>query len=311
MESDSPPIKELPWPWVNGTFRPSTAVECNFKWPKISIVTPSYNQGAFIEETIRSVLLQSYPDLEYIIIDGGSTDGTVEIIKKYERWITYWVSEKDRGQCEAINKGFAKASGDVLGWLCSDDVYAPGSLHRVAQKLRDTRSSMAVGASVITRGPETLEGSTDRRQPSYPEMAYNVRTFPQPSVFWRRELWEAAGPLREDLYYVMDYDLWLRMVPLASAVFFMDEVLSYQRTHANQKSANLVGPAHLFLKMRAQVALRAALRRGESRLGWVYRVWRQKFSENRGWGKFRAAMGPGFHWQALRTSLLPSRFRTG
>src|SRR5205823_3046168 len=116
------------WPW---TFQglPSAARNAERPWPRISVVTPSFNQGRFIEETIRSVLLQAYPNLEYIIIDGGSTDNTVEIIKKYEPGITYWVSEKDRGQSHAINKGFARATGDIFAWLCSDDVYAPGALY--------------------------------------------------------------------------------------------------------------------------------------------------------------------------------------
>ena len=102
-------------------------------WPKISIVTPSYNQGQYIEETIRSVLLQNYPNLEYIIIDGGSTDNSVEIIKKYEPWISYWVSEPDQGQSHPINKGFEKATGEIFAYLNSDDLYVPGCLQCVAR----------------------------------------------------------------------------------------------------------------------------------------------------------------------------------
>jgi glycosyltransferase involved in cell wall biosynthesis len=308
----NPPRNEkLAWPWTEESVAGKPPkMACGQSWPKISVVTSSFNQGRFIEETIRSVLLQGYPNLEYFIIDGGSTDNTVEIIRKYEKHISYWVTEKDRGQCHAINKGFARATGDIFAWLCSDDVYAPGALHRVAENLGSKNLSMVVGASIITRGPDTLEGTLDRRQPSFADMAYNVKTFPQPSVFWNRDLWVKAGPLREDLYYVMDYDLWLKMVPAASSVKFIDDVLSYQRTHTNQKSANLLGPAHLFLRMRTEVALSAAIQRGEPKLGWVYRVWLQKFGKKKGIEKVRAMFAPGFHWQALRSGLFHFRKRT-
>jgi glycosyltransferase involved in cell wall biosynthesis len=234
----SPPVNRTGWPWTGESLATPVILPSGSAWPRISVVIPSFNQGRFIEETIRSVLLQGYPNLEYIIIDGGSTDDTVEIIRKYKPWITYWVSEKDRGQCHAINKGFARAAGDVFAWLCSDDVYAPGSLHRVAENLANKKSAMVVGASIITRGPDTLEGTVDRRQPSFADMAYNVKTLPQPSTFWTRDLWETAGPLREDLYFVMDYDLWLRMVPRAQSLSYVEEILSYQRTQPDQKSAN-------------------------------------------------------------------------
>jgi len=109
-----PPNDRVGWPWTEATPPAGETLPDGRPWPKISIVTPSYNQGQFIEETIRSVLLQGYPNLEYLIIDGGSTDGSVEIIRKYEPWLAYWVSERDGGQSEAINKGFRRATGEIV-----------------------------------------------------------------------------------------------------------------------------------------------------------------------------------------------------
>src|SRR5437588_6081454 len=128
----SPLTDKTGWPWTIETPPLPVVRPDGSCWPRISIVTPSYNQGQFIEETIRSVLLQGYPDLEYIIIDGGSQDESVEIIKKYEPWLTYWVSEQDRGQSHAINKGFDRSTGLILGWLNSDDVLLPNALATVA-----------------------------------------------------------------------------------------------------------------------------------------------------------------------------------
>ena len=120
------------WPWTEAVPPLAATAPDGRAWPKISVVTPSYNQGKFIEETIRSILLQSYPNLEYIIIDGGSTDDSVQIIRKYEQWLTYWVSEPDRGQAHAINKGFARCTGELMGWINSDDSLFPNALHYLA-----------------------------------------------------------------------------------------------------------------------------------------------------------------------------------
>ncbi|MGA2362505.1 MAG: glycosyltransferase family 2 protein [Candidatus Aminicenantales bacterium] len=176
------------------------------QWPKISVVTPSYNQGLFLEETIRSVINQDYPNLEYIIIDGQSTDSSIDVIKKYEKSISYWVSEKDRGQSEAINKGFAKSSGEILAWLNSDDVYNAGALFAVA------RYFMAMPFADVIYGFHydiNQKGRVIRKGFYYPfikeffKVGINIC---QPTAFWRRRVWNQCGPLDMQLHYCMDFD---------------------------------------------------------------------------------------------------------
>ena len=135
-----PPPDKSGWPWTSGSDQSAEKRPDNADWPRISIVMPSYNQAGYIEETIRSVLLQGYPNLEFIIMDGGSTDGSVEIIKKYGPWLTYWVSESDHGQTHALNTGMRHCTGEVFNWLNSDDYYEPGVLAEVGAAFsRDAR----------------------------------------------------------------------------------------------------------------------------------------------------------------------------
>ena len=248
-----PTLSELPppplpdktgWPWTEESSQlpdtmpdPSTGSGQAAPWPRVSIVTPSYNQEQFIEETIRSVLLQGYPDLEYIIIDGGSTDGSVEIIRKYEPWLAYWVSERDRGQSHAINKGFARSSGDILYYINSDDMLKPGALGLVARTLRDTTAAAwLIGSSEVIDGAGTLlfirsPGNITRER----MLRWFKDWFPQPSTFWTRTMWEAAGPLDANLHYVMDFALWLAMFEYAMPIT-TQEILSVYRRHENAKS---------------------------------------------------------------------------
>lgn len=183
-------------------------------WPRISIVTPSFNQGAFIEETIRSVLLQGYPNLEYIIIDGGSTDQSVEIIRKYEPWLSWWVSEKDKGQSHAINKGLEKTSGDLLGWLNSDDYYVPGALLKFAQAYAEDTSAGAIygqGHVVNDKGeivhtPQLVQVT---RESLFGWCFGN--DFMQPSCLFTRKAWLESGPIDESLNFSLDVEFWIRI----------------------------------------------------------------------------------------------------
>ncbi len=232
----APPADATGWPW---TCKQQLSQEHDDhepeKWPRLTVVTPSYNQGQFLEQTIRSVLLQEYPNLHYVIIDGGSDDDSVEVIRKYEPWIDYWVSERDRGQSHAINKGFDLAEGEILCWLNSDDLFLPGTLRRVA------RCFMRSGCDILSG--HTLEVGHHAQtlfeaQPCTVDRLLDKMRIcsAQQSTFWTRQVWEECGPLTEDLHYAMDFDLWLRMAAANFEWRLIDETIAIFRRHEQQKT---------------------------------------------------------------------------
>lgn len=180
---------------------------------RISIVTPSYNQGKFLEKTILSVLEQGYPNLEYIIIDGGSTDESVEIIRKYADRLTYWVSEPDRGQSHAINKGFERATGEIFGWLNSDDWYHPGALQAVADAFAaNPEAGAVVGAgNYVDETGSVIDLNVPKGISLDSIYSWFDEYFWQPSCFFTHEAWMQCGPLNEGLEYAMDLDLWIKL----------------------------------------------------------------------------------------------------
>ena len=187
---------------------------CNTDLPKISIVTPSFNQGKFIEKTIQSVINQNYPNLEYIIIDGGSTDETLDIIKKYEEHITYWVSESDQGQSHAINKGFARATGDIFYWINSDDYLLPNTLKKIGTLKWDKHIGVMVGIGHIIDLNEKIIYTPKYYNPITTKSLFNWTNgndFMQPACFFSKMAWEACGPLNTDLHFCMDVDLWIKI----------------------------------------------------------------------------------------------------
>lgn len=209
----TPPRGKTGFPWTEASQPLPETLPNGKAWGRISIVTPSYQQGRFIEETIRSILLQGYPNLEYIIIDGGSTDETVDIIRKYEPFLTDWVSEPDRGQSHAINKGWQRATGDILHFLNSDDLLLPGALAIVAQAFSQNDAIQVVSGVCPVKDVD-LKQELRTKQPKDFDLAYFLldREGPgQPATFITRAVFEKTGGMDERLHYTMDREYWMRI----------------------------------------------------------------------------------------------------
>jgi glycosyltransferase involved in cell wall biosynthesis len=209
----------------------------------ISVVTPSYNQARYIEATLQSVIDQDFAGLEYVVIDGGSNDGSVEIIQRHQEQLAYWVSEPDKGHANALNKGLAETSGEILCWLNSSDMYYPWTLRTVAQifsELPQVEWIMGLPTHFSsTGGPRSVGGAFFN---VYDVLAGNYRWIQQESVFWRRSLWErSGGRLDETLTAAADFDLWLRFFRLAP-LFHVETILGGWRVHDNALGDQETGP---------------------------------------------------------------------
>jgi len=244
-------VKDLPsapagkngWPWTKDCGKVPDKMPNGQLWPKISIVTPSYNQGRFIEEAIRSVLLQNYPDLEYIIIDGGSTDETVNVIKKYEPWLTYWETEPDRGQSHAINKGLAKSTGKLFNWHNSDDVLTPDSLATMAAAMvKHPQAGYAHGYRIIIDDKGIVQGNTKHSygdktafSPELPAIISKLKAGCQPGCLMDRDIVIKVGMIDENLHYVMDVDI-LSRIALERPPVYAPFPAVYLRVYSGIKS---------------------------------------------------------------------------
>jgi len=240
-----PPLKNTGWPWTEESPQIPDTMSDGSPWPKISIVTPSLNQGQYIEETIRSVLLQGYPDLEYIIIDGGSTDDSVKIINKYEKWMTYWSSEPDRGQSHAINKGFIRSTGKIIAWLNSDDLYLQKSLNKVATYFTISRSvrSLCGNLLIVDDCSRIIDRVTFNTAISRDNL-FDPMSCPQPACFWDRTILDDIGLLNEEMHYVFDMEYWIR-ITLRYKLYLINEDLAALRHYQNTKTMMKAMEMHL------------------------------------------------------------------
>ncbi|MEA3489019.1 MAG: glycosyltransferase family 2 protein [Candidatus Omnitrophota bacterium] len=265
-----PTIKELPdppngrtgWPWTEESSQLPDKAPNSLDWPKITVVTPNYNYEEFLEETIRSVLLQGYPDLEYLVIDDGSTDGSMNIIKKYEKFLSYWTSQSNQGQSAAINNGWVKGNGEILAWINSDDILAPGALIYAGKFFAENPDKKwLVGTCGI------IDGKSRRQDPFVTKFFgkdgfsffWRGDLLPQPSSFWRKDILSPEKvTVREDLKYSMDFELWLRFLQKALPDI-RSEVLAYYRMH---ERAHTVAQSNRFLKENVKVSREDWLKKG-------------------------------------------------
>jgi glycosyltransferase involved in cell wall biosynthesis len=208
----------------------------NFK-PLVSVITPSYNQSGFLEDTIKSVLAQDYPAIEYLIVDGGSTDGSVEIIHKYKSELTWWVSEPDEGQASAINKGMEKARGEIVAWLNSDDLYLPGAVSRAVAEFQSHPQLGLVFGNAVTIDA----GGCPIKELIFPdwqlEDLIGFRIICQPAVFMARELYEQVAGLDLNYHFMLDHQLWIRIASLAP-VQHVPSLLAAARHHEGAKNVS-------------------------------------------------------------------------
>jgi glycosyltransferase involved in cell wall biosynthesis len=205
---------------------------------KVSIVTPSFNQAEFIERTIQSVLAQDYPEIEYLIVDGGSTDGSAAIIEKYAARLAWWVSEPDGGQGEAINKGFARAAGDLFAWLNSDDVLTPGAVRAAVETFRAHPEAALVYGDALSVDAADRPLNEMRFQPWGADELATFHIICQPAVFFRREAWERAGGLDTGYHLLLDHHLWLRVASTRRLVH-VPEIWAHARQHPAAKNVAL------------------------------------------------------------------------
>jgi glycosyltransferase involved in cell wall biosynthesis len=238
----APPPGKKGWPWTEESPQLSVEMPIGGSWPRISIVTPSLNQGQFLEETIRSVLLQGYPDLEYIVIDGGSTDKSVEIIEKYSPWLSYWISEPDNGQSHAINKGFNRATGSIYAYINSDDFYEPGAFKTAAATFTGLERPQLLAGDCVIFDESGVKRTFKAWWPE--EIAHLLKpfgsTFPQPAAFWSRDIYSKVGGFDENSHYAFDREFFLKIGLAGTAPLIIGRPLARYRDHAATKTSQTI-----------------------------------------------------------------------
>lgn len=258
------------WPWTEETEPVPAEAPGGGPWPRISIVTPSFNQGIYLEETLRSVLLQGYPNLEFFVMDGGSTDSSVAILRKYGPWLSGWASERDRGQSDAINKGFSRCTGELFNWICSDDLLQPGALHAVAKRFLESPACDVIAGHCfcLHEGAPEKNGVQPCRGERFDRNPY-ASTVWQPSCFFRRALVARPDLVRRDLHWCMDRELWCYLQSRGARWKWCIDVLSvYRYTGANK---SVVGREKILDEL--DTIYRAYVRERVPLTFWLRHIW--------------------------------------
>jgi glycosyltransferase involved in cell wall biosynthesis len=240
--------------------------------PLVSIVTPSFGQAKFLERTMQSVFAQTYSNLEYIVVDGGSRDHSKKIIEKYSSRLSWWVSERDCGQTEAINKGFAHANGEILAWLNSDDTYQPNAVSEAVELLQENpKNGLVYGDANFIDENDRVVGRFPARQTDLAGLRRGYVHIPQQASFFRADLWKKVGPLDESFFFAMDYDLWVRLAK-TSQLKYIPRIWANFRLHEDAKTIS--ADERCWPEM-----LRVHYRDGGSRLApIVLKYWLRKFA---------------------------------
>lgn len=262
-ELPSPPSGKTGWPWTEESHRMADNASEGQPWPRISVITPSFNQGEFIEETIRSILLQGYPELEYFILDGGSTDGSVEIIKKYSCWLSYWVSEPDDGQSDAINRGLRMGTGSFATWINSDDLLCKNAFVDHARRIGFAADTVYVGICLYI----DLKGRVFRKHRakvhSFDDLVRVAKVWRsgghlvQPEVLFPRELALAVGGLDPHNHAAMDYELWGKLFLAGANFHYTDVLVGMFRVHPEQKTQDGLRQTESLLAVARKLVLQA------------------------------------------------------
>jgi len=236
-ELPAPPAGKTGWPWTEECVPLPATMPDGAPWPRVTIITPSFNQAPYLEETLRSILLQGYPNLEHIVIDGGSTDESVPIIRRYEPWLAYWISERDRGHIDALNKGLAKSSGAIWTFLNSDDTYLRNAIRIAVTALVSRPAAVAVcgGELFINKDGMVIEEHLVKTVTIYTLLQMSF--VPQPAVFLWRSAFERAGGWDASFPLSFDFELWTRLVQLGE-IYCIPEVLATTRWHHTTKTAS-------------------------------------------------------------------------
>ena len=258
-ELPPPPVGKTGWPWTEESESLLEAKGETRSWPRISVITPSFNQGEFLEETIRSILLQGYPDLEYLILDGGSTDQSVEIIKKYSPWISYWISESDGGQSDAINRGLKRASGEFAIWINSDDLLCKKALVEHVSRYGCSTNTVYIGICVYIDANGKFLFEHQGRVHSLEDLV-RVREIwrsggqiVQPEVLFPRELALCIGGLNSDNHFTMDYELWGKLLCAGAKFQYTEIPFGIFRQHPAQKTHDPLQTTESLLKSAAEL----------------------------------------------------------